>query len=141
MDTRRNAAPSEPACLPHNPSRWKDCLVRSFSHGSTNHGGRVERLKLLAVRHPWVIALSCWLCSPGAPLTVQEECRLVWRTVACLPKDQPGSLLRLLEQGPESQSASAISQVVSAFMGTSEVDVHSVFPLDWPWLRSNHALP
>jgi hypothetical protein len=32
---------------------------------------------------------------------VQVERRLAWRTFACLPKDQPGSLLRLLEQGPE----------------------------------------
>ena len=54
---------------------------------------------------------------------------MVWRTSACLPKDQPRSLMRLLEQGPESQSASSIcSGGVSAVMGSSDVDVHSFVP-------------
>ena len=46
--------------------------------------------------------------SPRAPETVQAERRMAWRTNACLPMDQPRSFLRLLEQGPESQSATAI---------------------------------
>ena len=67
--------------------------------------------------------------SPRAPETVQEERRLAWRTIACPPKDQPRSLLRLLEQGPESQSASSVCWGgVSSDMGSSDLDAHSFVP-------------
>ena len=53
---------------------------------------------------------------------------MAWRTSACLPKDQPRSFMRLLEQGPESQSASAVcSGGVSAVMGSSDLDAHTLF--------------
>ena len=59
------------------------------------------------------------------------ERRLVWRTIACPPKDQPRSWLRLLEQGPESQSASSVCWGgVSSVMGSSELDAPSFVP---PW--------
>ena len=55
---------------------------------------------------------------------------MAWRTSACLPKDQPRSFLRLLEQGPESQSASWICSVgPSSLMNASDLDVHSFVPL------------
>ena len=54
---------------------------------------------------------------------------MAWRTSACLPKDQPRSFMRLLEQGPESQSASAIcSGGVSTVIGSSDLDAHSFVP-------------
>ena len=54
---------------------------------------------------------------------------MAWRTSACLPKDQPRSFMRLLEQGPESQSASVIcSGGVSTVIGSSDLDAHSVVP-------------
>ena len=60
---------------------------------------------------------------------MQVERRLVWRTIACPPKDQPRSWLRLLEQGPESQSASSVCWGgVSSVMGSSDLDVHSFVP-------------
>ena len=43
---------------------------------------------------PW--ALGVGSLTPRAPRAVQVECRLAWRTDACLPKDQPWSWLRLL---------------------------------------------
>ena len=59
------------------------------------------------------------------------ERRLVWRTIACPPKDQPRSWLRLLEQGPESQSASSVCWGgVLSVMGSSELDAPSFVP---PW--------
>ena len=55
---------------------------------------------------------------------------MAWRTSACLPKDQPRSFMRLLEQGPESQSASVIcSGGVSTVIGSSDLDAHSFVPL------------
>ena len=54
---------------------------------------------------------------------------MAWRTSACLPKDQPRSFMRLLEQGPESQSASAIcSGGVSTVIGSSDLNAHSFVP-------------
>ena len=54
---------------------------------------------------------------------------MAWRTSACLPKDQPRSFMRLLEQGPESQSASVIcSGGVSTVIGSSDLDAHSFVP-------------
>ena len=67
--------------------------------------------------------------SPRAPQTVRTERRLVWRTIACPPKDQPRSWLRLLEQGPESQSASLVCWGgVSSVMGSSDLGAHSFVP-------------
>ena len=55
---------------------------------------------------------------------------MAWRTSACLPKDQPRSFMRLLEQGPESQSASWICSVgPSSLMNASDLDDHSFVPL------------
>ena len=54
---------------------------------------------------------------------------MAWRTCACLPKDQPKSFMRLLEQGPESQSASLIcSGGVSTVIGSSDLDDNSFIP-------------
>ena len=54
---------------------------------------------------------------------------MAWRTTACLPKDQPRSFLRLLEQGPVSQSASGICSVgPSSLMNASDLDAHSFVP-------------
>ena len=54
---------------------------------------------------------------------------MAWRTSACLPKDQPRSFMRLLEQGPESQSASWICSVgPSSLMNASDLDDHSFVP-------------
>ena len=67
-----------------------------------------------------------------------------WRDVSdvYLPIDQPRSLLRLLEQGPESQSASAIcAGGVSAVISSSDLDEHSFHPLHASCHRSNRALP
>ncbi|QNJ02300.1 hypothetical protein SynPROSU1_00681 [Synechococcus sp. PROS-U-1] len=67
--------------------------------------------------------------SPRAPETVRMERRLVWRTIACPPKDQPRSWLRLLEQGPESQSASSVCWGgVLSVMGASDLDALSFVP-------------
>ncbi len=89
---------------------------------------------------PW--ALGVGSLTQRAPRAVQVECRLAWRTDACLPKDQPWSWLRLLEQGPESQSASVIcAGGVSAVMGTSDLDGLTFHPLGGVWHRSNRALP
>ena len=111
------------------PSRWKDGLARSFVHGSTHHFRKERGSKRLAqgALGPW--ALGVGLLSPRAPETVQVERRLAWRTIACPPKDQPRSLLRLLEQGPESQSASSVCWGgVSSVMGSSDLDAHSFVP-------------
>ena len=71
----------------------------------------------------------CWVVVSWAPAAVQAERRLVWRTIACPPKDQPRSWLRLLEQGPESQSASSVCWGgVSSVMGSSDLDAHSFVP-------------
>ena len=60
---------------------------------------------------------------------MQAERRMAWRTSACLPKDQPRSFMRLLEQGQESQSASVIcSGGVSTVIGSSDLDAHSFVP-------------
>ena len=76
---------------------------------------------------PWARGVGSF--SPRAPETVQVERRLAWRTIACPPKDQPRSLLRLLEQGPESQSASLVCWGgVSSVMGSSDLDAHSFVP-------------
>ena len=54
---------------------------------------------------------------------------MAWRTSACLPKDKPRSFMRLLEQGPESQSAYKVCWGgVSSVMGSSDLDDHSFVP-------------
>ena len=89
---------------------------------------------------PWAQGVGS--LSPRAPGTVQAERRLVWRTIACPPKDQPRSWLRLLEQGPESQSASAIcAGGVSAVISASDLDGPTFHPSGRLWHRSNRALP
>ena len=88
------------------------------------------------------MALGIGSVSPRAPRAVQAERR--WRDVSdvYLPIDQPRSLLRLLEQGPESQSASAIcAGGVSAVISSSELDGHTFHPLQGSCHRSNDALP
>ena len=88
---------------------------------------------------PWARGVGSF--SPRAPETVQVERRLAWRTIACRPKDQPRSWLRLLEQGPESQAASAIcAGGVSAVISTSDLDGLTFHPYGRLWHRSNRAL-
>ena len=87
------------------------------------------------------MALGVGLISPWAPSAVQAERR--WRDVSdvYLPIDQPRSLLRMLEQGPESQSASAIcAGGVSAVISSSDLDEHTFHPTKGSCHRSNHAL-
>ena len=111
------------------PSRWRDGLARSFVHGSTHHCLREKGSKLLARGALGPFALGVGSFSPRAPETVQVERRMAWRTSACLPKDQPRSFLRLLEQGPESQSASWICSVgPSSLMNASDLDALSFVP-------------
>ena len=118
--------PSSFVCASFNPSRLK----------------REKGSKLLARGALGPFARGVGSCSPRAPLAVQMERRLVWRTSACRPKDQPRSLLRLLEQGPESQSASAICCVgPSSFMDASDLDGLTFHPRRVGWHRSNRALP
>ena len=112
------------------PSRWKDGLTRSFVHRSTHllQLGK-EGVEASGLRRPGAMDSSVGSFSPRAPETVQVERRLAWRTIACPPKDQPRSLLRLLEQGPESQSASSVCWGgVSSVMGSSDLDAHSFVP-------------
>ena len=88
------------------------------------------------------MALGVGSVSPRAPRAVQAERR--WRDVSdvYLPIDQPRSLLRMLEQGPESQSASAIcAGGVSSVMSSSDLDRHTFHPLKGSCHRSNRALP
>ena len=88
-----------------------------------------ERVEASGSRRPGAMDSSVGSFSPRAPETVQVERRLAWRTIACPPKDQPRSLLRLLEQGPESQSASSVCWGgVSSVMGSSDLDAHSFVP-------------
>ena len=111
------------------PSRWKDGLDRSFVHGSTHHFRNERGAKHLArgALGPWARGVGS--LSPRAPETMQVERRLAWRTIACPPKDQPRSWLRLLEQGPESQSAFWICWGgVSSVMGSSDLDELSFVP-------------
>ena len=112
------------------PSRWKDGLTRSFVHRSTHHFSEEKKGSKRLARGalgPWARGIGSF--SPRAPETVQVERRLAWRTIACPPKDQPRSLLRLLEQGPESQSASSVCWGgVSSVMGSSDLDAHSFVP-------------
>ena len=89
-----------------------------------------ERVEASGSRRPGAMDSSVGSFSPRAPETVQVERRLAWRTIACPPKDQPRSLLRLLEQGPESQSASSVCWGgVSSVMGSSDLDAHSFVPM------------
>ena len=118
--------PSSLVCALFNPSRLE----------------REKGSKLLARGALGPFALGVGSFSPRAPRAVQMERRLAWRTIACLPKDQPRSLLRLLEQGPESQSASEIcSGGVSAVISSSDLDGLTFHPLRVCWHRSNRALP
>ena len=98
-------------------------------HGSTHHDKRERGSKLLARGALGPFALEDGSFSPRAPAAVQAERRMAWRTSACLPKDQPRSFMRLLEQGPESQSASGIcSGGVSTVIGSSDLDAHNFVP-------------
>ena len=111
-------------------------------HGSTHHYGKDEGSKHLARGVLGPFALGVGSVSPRAPRAVQAECR--WRDVSdvYLPIDQPRSLLRLLEQGPESQSASSIcAGGVSTVISSSEFDAHILNPLEASCHRSNRALP
>ena len=111
-------------------------------HGSTHHYGKDEGSKHLARGVLGPFALGVGSVSPRAPRAVQAECR--WRDVSdvYLPIDQPRSLLRLLEQGPESQSASAIcAGGVSTVISSSDLDAHIFYPLKASCHRSNRALP
>lgn len=88
------------------------------------------------------MALGVGSVSPRAPRAVQAERR--WRDVSdvYLPSDQPRSLLRLLEQGPESQSASVIcAGGVSAVISSSDLVAHTFHPQQGSCHRSNRALP
>ena len=85
--------------------------------------------KLLARGALGPFALQDGSFSPRAPQTVQTERRLAWRISAFLPKDQPRSFVRLLEQGAESQPATAIcSGGVSNVIGSSDLAAHSFVP-------------
>ena len=98
-------------------------------HGSTHHYGKDEGSKHLARGVLGPFALGVGSVSPRAPRAVQAERR--WRDVSdvYLPIDQPRSLLRLLEQGPESQSASENCSVgPSFFMNASDLDALSFVP-------------
>ena len=111
-------------------------------HGSTHHYRKDEGSKHLARGVLGPFALGVGSVSPRAPRAVQAERR--WRDVSdvYLPIDQPRSLLRLLEQGPESQSASAIcAGGVSTVISSSEFDAHILNPLEASCHRSNRALP
>ena len=89
-----------------------------------------ERVEASGSRRPGAMDSSVGSFSPRAPETVQVERRLAWRTIACPPKDQPRSLLRLLEQGPESQRASCFcSGGVSAVISASDFGDHTLHPL------------
>ena len=111
-------------------------------HGSTHHYGKDEGSKHLARGVLGPFALGVGSVSPRAPAAVQAERRMAWRTSACLPKDQPRSFMRLLEQGPESQSASAIcAGGVSTVISSSDLDAHIFYPLNASCHRSNRALP
>ena len=55
------------------------------------------------------------------------ECRSTWRTVVACRRTNLTDGWKLLEQGPESQAASRFcSGGVSAVMGSSDLDAHSV---------------
>ncbi|QNI81403.1 hypothetical protein SynRS9907_00545 [Synechococcus sp. RS9907] len=102
------------------------CIAPGDHHGNGTERERSKRLARGALG-PWARGVGSF--SPRAPEPVQVERRLAWRTLACPPKDQPRSLLRLLEQGPESQSASSVCWGgVSSVMGPSDLDAHSFVP-------------
>ena len=84
-----------------------------------------ERVEASGSRRPGAMDSSVGSFSPRAPETVQVERRLAWRTIACPPKDQPRSLLRLLEQGPE----------VSLLLPSAQVEcrLSSAPPIAWPY--------
>ena len=54
------------------------------------------------------------------------ECRLVWRTLACLPKEQPHGWVETVGAGVQRQAASNRCWVgPSSLMNASDLDVHS----------------
>ena len=61
--------------------------------------------------------------APGHLRRCKRECRSVWRSVDAYQRTSLTGGWKLLEQGPESQAASAIcSGGVSAVMGSSDLD-------------------
>ena len=119
--------PSSLVCASFNPSRWE----------------REKGSKLLARGALGPFARGVGSCSPRAPVAVQVERRLAWRTSACRPKDHPRSLLRLLEQGPGKSVCFCDLPVpgVSAVISASDLDGPTFHPRRVGWHRSNRALP
>ena len=137
------------------PSRWKDGLTRSFAHCnrphiqclmpweiSSSNGTETGKVEASGSRHPGAMGSRC-----EATLLrgTSERCRGE-STGLTLFIVAPDELLtngwKLLEQGPESQSASAIcAGGVSAVMSSSELDSHTLHPLQGSCHRSNDALP
>ena len=73
---------------------------------------------------------------------VQVECRLVWRSVDANQTIILTGGWKLLEQGPESQSASALcSGGVSAVMGSSDLDEHTLVSDDGNGNQLSCSLP
>lgn len=88
------------------------------------------------------MALGAGSVTPKAPTAVQAERRCRGISDVYLPIDEPWSFLRMLEQRPESQSASAIcAGGVSAVISPSDLDGHTFHPLKGSWHRSNRILP
>ena len=112
---------------PFPVERRPNSLVCASFNPSLHLGKKGSKRLARGALGPWARGVGSF--SPRAPETVQVERRLAWRTIACPPKDQPRSLLRLLEQGPESQSASSVCWGgVSSVMGSSDFDAHSFVP-------------
>ena len=117
--------PKRKAALP--VGKTANSLVCASFNPSLQLGKEGSKRLARGALGPWARGVGSF--SPRAPETVQVERRLAWRTIACPPKDQPRSLLRLLEQGPESQSASSVCWGgVSSVMGSSDLDDHSFVP-------------
>ena len=67
--------------------------------------------------------------APGHLWRCKLECRLAWRSVDAYQRTSLTDGLKLLEQGPERQDASAVcSGGVSAVMGSSDLDGHTFRP-------------
>ena len=137
------------------PSRWKDGLTRSFAHCnrphiqclmpweiSSSNGTETGKVEASGSRHPGAMGSRC-----EATLLrgTSERCRGE-STGLTLFIVAPDELLtngwKLLEQGPESQSASAIcSGGVSAVMGSSDLDVHTLVSDDGNGNQLSCSLP
>ena len=137
------------------PSRWKDGLTRSFAHCnrphiqclmpweiSSSNGTETGKVEASGSRHPGAMGSRC-----EATLLrgTSERCRGE-STGLTLFVVAPDELLtngwKLLEQGPESQSASAIcSGGVSAVMGSSDLDEHTLVSDDGNGNQLSCSLP